>query len=108
MGTVRFPNVTTTCVVPGSIIGAQGSITAHVRSTTDLVVVTDLSGSTGSVSIDSNGNGRRGIFSIALDANRLRSAAGGARTCAAGLREPKRTAVRAIARRFDELAASRT
>lgn len=107
MATVRFPNVTATCVVPGSIIGARGNVTAHVRSTANLVVVTDVGGSAGSVSIDSSGNGRRGALSMPLDAGHLRRAAGAARTCASGLKEPKRTAVRTIGRRLDELAAAR-
>ena len=108
MATVRFPNVTATCVVPGSIIGAPGKVTAYVSSTANLVVVTDVRGSAGSVSIDSDGNGRRGVFSMPLDAPHLRRAAGAARTCASGLNEPKRTSVRTIGRRLDELAASRT
>ena len=108
MVTVRFPNVTATCVVPGAIIGAQGTVTAQVRSTTDLVVVTEVGGNRGSASIDGSGYGRRGPFTVPLSAAQLRRAADAARTCALGLREPKRAGgLRTIALRLEELAASR-
>ena len=107
MATVRFPNVTATCNVPGAIIGAQGNVTARVRSTTDVVVVTEVGGSGASASIDNSGTGRRGGFGMPLSSEQLRRAAGAARACAITLREPTRTNIRTIARRLDELAATR-
>ncbi len=107
MATIRFPNVTTTCNVPGSMIGVQGNVTALVHSTANVVVVTQVGGSGASASIDSSGMGRRGGFGMSLTSEQLRRAAGAARTCAVTLREPKKSSVRGIARKLDQLAASR-
>lgn len=105
---VRFPNVSATCVVPGTVVGASGTITARVVSTADRVTVTDTTGGKGTVAIDGNGRGYRGWLSTNLDADKLREAAQAARTCASALRSPtQRSSLRTIAQRLEQLAASR-
>lgn len=104
---VTFPTVDATCVVPGSVVGAAGTYTARVVSTRNQVSFTDVAGEKGAVRIDGNGVGRRGWFTRRLDAQTLRKVADAGRACAAALQPPESIAVREIAERMDELAASR-
>jgi hypothetical protein len=108
MAQVSFPRVTATCVVPGSIIGASGNVSARVNSTGNYVFVTDLSGNNGTVSIDGDGYGSRGGLSMRLDAPALHRAGSAARTCASALRAPmQKAALRTIGARLDQLARAR-
>ncbi len=108
MSTVRFPNVSATCVVSGTLIGATGNITVRIVSTANRITITDTTGGRGTVAIDGNGRGYRGWLSADLDAGKLREGAQAARTCAAALRSPtQRSSLRTIAQRLEQLAASR-